>query len=390
MTQPPDSFANATAPANSSAPLSALDVSIIVPTLNEADNLPELARRIDAAMSARAYEIIIADDNSRDRTPDVCAELSKTYPLRLLVRTHPTNGLSGAVLHGMAAARGQFLAVMDADLQHPPERLPALIEPLQTGQADFVIGSRYMPGGSTEAEWGFFRRLNSKVATMLARPFAGKTTDPMAGFFALKRETYTGAKQLTPLGYKIALELMCKCGAQSVAEIPIHFATRLKGESKLSLKQQFRYLEHLSRLYDFKFPRASPVVKFSIGVAMAALVSLAVYLILLGRGVSPARAIIFSYPAALLITAFLHLRYVRTQREFLVRRHPWRDFSIISLVEWIGCAACALWINQRVDHPTRAEFFIICVAAGIVVRYMLRKEFMQDIRGLGRDPRLNR
>lgn len=75
---------------------------------------------------------------------------------------------------------------MDADLQHPPEKLPELIEPLRTGQADFVLGSRYMPGGSTAARWGIFRKINSQLATLLARPFAGKATDPMAGFFALK------------------------------------------------------------------------------------------------------------------------------------------------------------------------------------------------------------
>ena len=198
-----------------------------------------------------------------------------------MVRTQPTNGLSGAVLHGMAAARGKFLCVMDADLQHPPEKLPELLRPLHTGEADFVLGSRYMPGGSTEGEWGFFRKINSRIATLLARPFAGKATDPMAGFFALKRETYMAAQNLTPLGYKIALELMCKCRAKNVREIPIHFGMRLKGESKLSLKQQFRYLEHLSRLYDFTFPRASPMVKFLVATGASWLAGLAAFLLLI-------------------------------------------------------------------------------------------------------------
>jgi dolichol-phosphate mannosyltransferase len=118
------------------------DVSIIVPTINEAENLPALLERISAAMAGASFEVLIVDDNSRDATPQVCAELGKKYPLKLLVRTHPANGLSGAVLFGMAAARGTFLCVMDADLQHPPERLPALLEPLRSGEADFVLGSR--------------------------------------------------------------------------------------------------------------------------------------------------------------------------------------------------------------------------------------------------------
>src|SRR5439155_16440134 len=137
-------------------------------------------------------------------TPAVCAKLSEVYPVRLLVRTEPTNGLSGAVLHGIAQAKGGTFVVMDADLQHPPAKLPELLAPLDRGEADFTLGSRYVPGGSTGERWGLFRQINSRVATGLARPFAGQVSDPMSGFFALKRETYAAAQRLTPLGYKIA------------------------------------------------------------------------------------------------------------------------------------------------------------------------------------------
>jgi dolichol-phosphate mannosyltransferase len=271
---------------------------------------------------------------------------------------------------------------MDADLQHPPESIPALLAPLKDGSADFVIGSRYMPGGSTQVEWGFFRRINSKVATLLARPFAGRCADPMAGFFALSRQTYRGATNLTPLGYKIALELMCKCRAKSVKEIPIQFGNRLKGESKLSVAQQFRYLEHLSRLYDFKFPRASPMAKFILATGASWVVALAVYLWLLINGESLASAAAAAYPAAILTTAIFHFRYVRTQREFIVRRRPWLDFCAIALAEWAGCALTAVWLSQRVDRATPGEVFVISFGVATVVRYMLRKEFLLDIRGL--------
>src|SRR5688572_9255852 len=100
------------------------DLSIVVPALNEAKNLPELARRIHAAMAGRNYELLIVDDGSRDGTVEVCAELARAYPLELIVRDPPEDGLSGAVLTGFARARGQTLVVMDADLQHPPEKLP--------------------------------------------------------------------------------------------------------------------------------------------------------------------------------------------------------------------------------------------------------------------------
>src|SRR5437762_2625378 len=115
-------------------------VSIIVPTLNEAENLPLLVPRIARAMDGRQFEIIIVDDDSRDNTLAACAELSESYPLTLHVREHPKDGLSGAVLAGFGLARGDVLVVMDADLQHPPERLPALIEPLERGEAEFVLG----------------------------------------------------------------------------------------------------------------------------------------------------------------------------------------------------------------------------------------------------------
>jgi len=360
------------------------EISIIVPTLNEAANIPQLLPRIDAAMNGADYEVLIVDDNSKDQTPQVCAELAKQFPVKLLVRTQPKNGLSGAVLHGMAAARGQFLCVMDADLQHPPEKLGALLEPLRGGQADFVLGSRYVPGGSTAATWGLFRKINSEVATALARPFAGRVTDPMSGFFALRRVTYLGARQLTPLGYKIALELMCKCQVKTVQEIPIHFGLRAAGESKLSLKQQFRYLEHLSRLYDFTFPRASPVIKFLIATVASWLVGLAIYLSLLRGGLGPVAAPTWAYGAAILVTIIFHIRYVRTQREFLIRPHPWRDFAVISAAEWIACGLTAWWASHRVMRASALEIFLLCFGVATLVRYVLRKEFLQDIRGLRR------
>ena len=197
--------------------------------------------------------MVIVDDNSRDNTQRPrWAVLPLEYPLRLLEREKPKN-FSGAVLDGMALPHGDIFVVMDADLWHPPELAPALIEQLDRG-ADFVIGSRYAKGGSTEGRWGFLRRLNSSTATFLARPFAGNTADPMSGFFALRRQTFARGLRLTPLGYKVGLELMCKCRTRDVREVPIQFAARTRGQSKLTLAQQFKYLEHLSRLYDFFFP----------------------------------------------------------------------------------------------------------------------------------------
>ncbi|HZZ42870.1 MAG TPA: polyprenol monophosphomannose synthase [Tepidisphaeraceae bacterium] len=362
------------------------EISIIVPALNEAENLRPLAERISAVMAGRSYELLIVDDDSRDDTPATCAELSQSHPLRLITRKSATDGLGGAVLRGIAESQGATLVVMDADLQHPPESIPALLAALDQG-ADFALGSRYTPGGSTAGRWGFFRKINSSVATLLARPFAGPVRDPMSGFFALRRSTYARATRLAPLGYKIGLELMCKCRVQSVTEVPIHFALRQHGQSKLTLSEQFRYLEHLSRLYDFTFPRLSSSAKFTIVVALGWLVGFALAAALIEIGVHPPAAISTSYAANLAITSLFHMRYVRVQRQFLIIHRPWGAFAATCLAEWITCAAATSWLWHNLKGPRITEIFLLAYLCSLVVRYIFRKELAQDLRGLRYEPR---
>jgi dolichol-phosphate mannosyltransferase len=360
-------------------------ISIIIPTINEAENLPPLVEQIAQSLGQRPYEILIVDDNSTDDTATVCQKLAQQFPIRLLTRTEPDAGLSGAVLHGISHARGDTFVVMDADLQHPPQKIPELLAALDAG-ADFALGSRYTPGGSTGVKWGLSRRINSRIATLLARPFAGAITDPMSGFFALRRSTFKDAQRLTPLGYKIALELMCKSRIQSLREVPIHFAERTRGQSKLTLAQQFKYLEHLSRLYDFTFPRLSPMVKFLIVTAASWLVGLGAYLVL-QQHTGLALAATLAYIFTILTTAVFHLRYVRTQRKFLVTKRPWIDFILISLGEWLASAVSAVWLDHNLRNMTLANMFLLTFSAATVVKYILRKELLQDIRGLRKELR---
>lgn len=226
-------------------------VSVIVPTYREARNLPELIQRIDRVRveNGFALELIIVDDNSADGSEEFIASLQ--YPwIRLIVR-RAERGLSSAVIRGLESADNDVLVVMDADLSHPPEAIPALVERLRAG-ADFAIGSRYVRGGSTDVSWGLFRWLNSKAATIMARSFT-RARDPMSGFFALRRAMFRQADQLNPIGYKIGLELLVKCRCQRIEEVPIHFSNRTRGESKLNLREQFRYLQHLARLVDYRY-----------------------------------------------------------------------------------------------------------------------------------------
>jgi hypothetical protein len=232
-------------------------ISIVVPTINEADNLPLLLARISAAMAGTAYEVLVIDDGSTDGTEQVCRRLAESHPIRLNIRKEPVGGLSGAVVRGFALARGEMLVVMDADLQHPPEALPSLVAPLFAGEALMVIGSRHVTGGRIAGKWGIIRRMNSTVARILARPLIGPIRDPMSGFFALRRETWAQARRLRPAGYKIGLEIMCKCPVGTVMEVPIKFSMRTRGRSKLNLAQKITYLMHLGRLYAARLvPRA--------------------------------------------------------------------------------------------------------------------------------------
>jgi dolichol-phosphate mannosyltransferase len=246
MTAPTRSIASVAGPT---------EVSVIVPAYCEADNLPLLVPRISAALAATGLtgEILIVDDASPDATAEVCNRLAESFPLRLLVR-HGERGLASAVLHGLRAAQGAILVVMDADLSHPPEAIPALVEAIHSGEADFAIGSRYVRGGKTDPAWGTWRRLNSRIATLLARPLT-RARDPLAGFFALRRATFAAGGPFDPVGFKIGLELMVKCDCRRIAEVPITFHDRQRGASKLTWHRRIDYLRHLVRLYRYRCQR---------------------------------------------------------------------------------------------------------------------------------------
>lgn len=310
-------------PSQPTAPADALPaVSIIVPTYKEAENLPHLIDRIDQVRTANhlTLELLIMDDDSKDGTEDRIASLNKDW-VRLIVRKE-NRGLSPAVVDGLKAARYDVLLVMDADLSHPPEKIPDMLRALSDG--DFVIGSRYVAGGSTDAEWGIFRWLNSKVATLMARPFTN-ARDPMAGFFALQRQTFDrGLGALNPIGYKIGLELLVKCGCKNVREVPIHFEDRKLGQSKLSFKEQLKYIQHLRRLFIFRYWTWSHLAQFLVVGGSGAVVNLVVLTLLLAigaaNGVAFAGGIIVSMISNFILNrrfTFSYARHESVLRQFI-------------------------------------------------------------------------
>jgi len=214
-------------------------VSIIVPTRNEAENVGPLVATI-IGNHVEFSEILFVDDASDDGTVAAIQSLAKSYPIRLLEQGRTDPGLAAAIMTGARAATGDLLLIMDADLSHPPNRIEQLIAPLKAGTADMVIGSRYVPGGSTPA-WPIWRRIVSRTGSALAYPLT-RVHDSMSGFFAIRRNRLL---DIAPpaIGFKIAFETIVRGGPSfRVHEIPIAFPDRVRGKSKMSLGIALRFL----------------------------------------------------------------------------------------------------------------------------------------------------
>jgi dolichol-phosphate mannosyltransferase len=207
-------------------------ISLVIPTLNEVDNIAPLLARIAQGVPA-PDQIIFVDDGSTDGTRERIRSLASSLPVELIERDAPSLGLAGAVIAGARAAAGEWLVVMDADLSHPPEKIAELLRPLLEGRADMVIGSRYVKDGSTPG-WPVWRKILSRAAAGFAYPLTG-VHDSMCGFFAMSRKLLL---ELAPsaTGFKIAFEVLVQGGRRNlrVVEIPIVFRDRSRGISKMS------------------------------------------------------------------------------------------------------------------------------------------------------------
>ncbi|MBY0524469.1 MAG: glycosyltransferase family 2 protein [Gemmataceae bacterium] len=346
-------------------------VSVVVPTFREAANLPLLVPRIARALESAGLdgEIIIVDDNSPDGTVAVCAALAESHPVRLLVRTDE-RGLSSAVVHGIRHAKGDTIVVMDADLSHPPEKVSELLMALNEDGVDFVIGSRYAAGGAVADDWGLFRWLNSKVATLLCRPLTS-AADPMAGFFAFRRSLLQKSAQLDPIGYKIGLELIVKGGCRHVAEVPITFQDRMHGTSKLTLREQINYIRHLRRLYAFKLGAAAGPLQFALVGLTGMAVDLATLALVL---------LVMPFPAARATAIWAALSwnfYLNRRMTFAHARTGnmgWQyalyalSCSIGAAVSWTMSMFLAYELPFFADHPLLAA--AAGVFAGAAVNYV--------------------
>lgn len=229
-------------------------LSIIIPTFNEKDNVYKIAERIGKVLSCCVvYEIIFVDD-STDDTPDKLAHLAGCDPRVRYAHRKGERGLGTAVACGFDMAGGEVIAVMDADLQHPPEMIIPMLQTVESG-ADIVIPSRFVPGGD-DGGLNCFRKIISATARYMGKfmlKALRRISDPTSGFFMFRRSVINGVL-LKPVGWKILIEVLVKGNYEKVVEIPYHFKARSAGESKMSLKEQCNYIYHL-----FMLAKNSPV-----------------------------------------------------------------------------------------------------------------------------------
>jgi len=299
-------------------------VSIILPTYNEADNMKLIIPKISEVMNRRnlPFEIVIVDDDSPDGTAEVASGMATYFPVRVHLRKNE-RGLATAVMKGIELANGEILVIMDADMSHPVEMLPFMIEPIMEGICGATVGSRYTEGGGSE-NWPWIRRVISLGAGYLARGVTS-LSDPTSGFMAIRKTLLEGVR-LDPVGWKIVLEVVVKANP-SLKEIPIYFADRIKGESKLSMNAQLDYLRHLWKLYHFRHRDWFKFLSFCL-VGFSGMVIDTAILVLLVEilALDPRVAAVFAFMGAVTWNFKLNQNWTFTGIEFS-RNIYWRYVS---------------------------------------------------------------
>src|SRR3989338_1258205 len=224
-------------------------LSIIVPTYNEAENLEEFIKKIKGSVNNLEYEIIIVDDNSPDVTGTIAESLRKTYHSIDIIHRSKKMGISSAIMDGIKIAKGDIIATLNSDFQHPIEYLPKMAGKI--GKFDIVIGSRYVSGGNTEG-WNLWRLIASRIGIFIAYmaiPQIRQIKDPLSGFFVLKKEIVKNIYINPSVVQKYLLEILVRDPYRKVVEVPYVFKNRRGGSSKVNFRDSFNYLRQLFILH---------------------------------------------------------------------------------------------------------------------------------------------
>jgi dolichol-phosphate mannosyltransferase len=340
-------------------------VTILVPTLNEVENVDHLVERILAATKDAGFsiEIVFVDGGSTDGTQEAVRAWENKGPVRL-AQSDGKGGLSGDILYGAAAVQTDVVVVMDADLSHPPEALPALIRPILAGTQDMAIGSRYVPGGQTPG-WPWTRRITSKVATILAWPLVS-IRDPMSGFFAVRRERLLSlGKEAT--GFKIALEIVAR-GDDSlrVLEVPITFIDRERGTSKFGATEIISCIKQMLLLAGGAVSTGS-AARFAVVGSLGVIIDYLIFNLLLSAGAGIVPSHLLSFIAATIFNYFLNARWTFASTASLNSIPQWKLYlsflSVCILALLFRGAILAVLTESAGWSPRIAILFAIAAAA---------------------------
>ena len=354
-----------------------MKVSIIIPTYNENDNIKPLVERLHGSMNSHKYEVLFVDDNSKDGTGDTINSLASEYPVRVMVRKNK-RGLSSAVVDGIKATDGDFVIVMDADMQHPPEVIPKIVNALQTH--DLAVGSRYAKGGSPGADWSMSRKIVSFVANTMAWPLARNIKDRMTGLFGFRRAC-VNIEKLNAVGWKIGLEVMAKGRFKSVIEVPYTFAVRERGASKLSRKIMGQYIKQLVMLYLNHYQVSNFMIVGGIGYV----VNIVVYTLLLMVPFFTQEGFILGGKQYYLFPFVLSSLVAITSNYILNKIWTFRDFKEKSLgplrylamaVGTLALDLAFLWMLVEIGKMPPVGAAAIAILIVFILRYLIARHWV--------------
>ncbi len=322
------------------------ELTLVVPTFNEGNNIAEVVKQVESALAGVAWELIFVDDDSPDGTADRVRGLAQNDARVRCLQRVGRRGLSSACLEGMLASCAPYVGVMDADLQHDPALLPRMLTALRQNLLDVVIGSRYQAGGST-GRWDSDRLRMSRFATTLARHVLKfELTDPMSGFFLLRREVVQSAVHNTSgIGFKILLDLFASAPKPlRFLELPYRFRPRQQGESKLDEMVAWEYLmllldKSIGRLAPIRFISFSLIGGLGVGVHMLAL---SLFFKAWGWGFMSSQAV----AALVAMTGNFLLNNLLTYRDR--RLHGWR--LIRGWVSFVAACGIGALANVGIAH----------------------------------------
>jgi dolichol-phosphate mannosyltransferase len=348
------------------------ELSLIIPTFNEGQNIRELVDTLVKLLDRTIpedYELIVVDDDSPDRTWEIADRLASSYPQLRVIRRETERGLSTAVIRGWQAARGEILGVIDADLQHPPEIILQLWAEMTKG-AELAVASRNVVGGGV-SDWNIVRRFLSRGAQILGLVILpeviGRLSDPMSGYFMVRRSSIA-TKLLSPVGYKILIEVVARGQIRWIAEVGYVFRERLLGASNVTWKQYLEYIQHLIKLRFSLWP-VTRFIRFGVVGLSGVFIDLGVFYLLREIfGIALTRSAIFSSEIAIInnflwndIWTFRDLS--RTQKG---SKQKFRRFFKFNLICLSGLLVNILIINILFNIFYVNEYFAKLIAIAIV------------------------